>query len=117
MRTAALEALTLHPQDEQARRKLMNGIRDADPHIRSVVVGLLGPFVTQWLGAEEVIMGALNDPVPSVRQLALLMLWEASSSRIADALNIALHDNDAGIRVQAGEFIRQADSPSIATVQ
>jgi hypothetical protein len=98
MRTAALEALTLHPQDEQARRKLMDGMKDSDPHIRSVVIGLLGPFVTQWLGAEEVVMEALTDPAPSVRRLARLVLWEASSSRIADALNLALQGNDAGMR-------------------
>ena len=62
MRRAALEALTLHEGDEQARWKLMDQIRDPDPNIRSAVVGLLGPFVTQWPGAEDVIMTALRDP-------------------------------------------------------
>jgi len=111
MRTAALEALTLHDGDEQARRTLMEHIADPDLNVRAVVVGLLGPFVTQWPGAEEVVLtAALQDPAPGVRQLALLMLSEASSSRGLDTLYHALHDVDSEVRVRAEELLRDAAS-------
>jgi hypothetical protein len=123
MRTAALEALSLHDGDEQARQLLMEHIRDPDPQIRSVVLGLLGPFVTQWPGAEEVLVTALHDAAPGVRQLALLTLWEASSSRLSDALHHALEDADSGVRAQAKELLRDVagedpngHSPSMGTL-
>jgi hypothetical protein len=110
MRTAALEALILHDEDDQARRVLMNHIQDSDPGIRSVVLGLLGPFVRQWSGAEDIVTTALQDAVPGVRQLALLTLWEASSSKLSDALHRALQDTDSGVRAQAEELLRDAPS-------
>jgi hypothetical protein len=108
IRTAALEALTLHPTDERARGALMGGMTDADPDIRSVVVGLLGPFVRQWPGAEDVAMVALGDAAPTVRRLALLALWEASSPRLTEALNLLLSDHDLEIRAHAQELMLHA---------
>lgn len=110
MRKAALEGLTLHDADEQARRTLMGHIGDPDPNIRLVVVSLLGPFVTQWPGAEDVVMGALRDSVSSVRRLALQIIGEASSPALADALQLALQDEDAGIRAHAEELLRDTSS-------
>jgi HEAT repeats/HEAT repeat associated with sister chromatid cohesion len=108
IRRAALEALTLHEGDDQARWKLMDQIRDPDPNIRSAVVGLLGPFVTQWAGAEGVVMMALRDPSASVRRLALQTLWEASSPMLSDALQIALLDTDPSIRARSEELLHRA---------
>ena len=105
MRTAALEALTLHEDDERARRTLMDHIADPDTNIRLLVVGLLGPFIMPWPGAEEVVMGALRDPVSAVRHLALQTLWEASSPARANALQLALHDEDAVLRARAEELL------------
>lgn len=106
MRTAALEALTLHTGDERARRTLMEDVSDPDPHIRAVALGLLGPFVTQWSGAEEMVMMALQDPAPEIRQLALLTLSEASSSRAHEALHEAVQDSDPRVRTRAEELLR-----------
>jgi hypothetical protein len=106
MRTSALEALTLHDDDERARRALMERIADPDPHVRTVVVGLLGPFLTQWPGAEEVVLtAALQDPAPGVRQLALLILSEASSSQTLEALHRARQDADLEVRARAEELL------------
>jgi len=110
MRTAALEALTLHPEDERARRTLIAHLGDPDLHIRTAALGLLGPFVTQWPGAEDVVMTALGDPAPVVRQLALLTLSEASSPRALDALHRALHDEDMAVRDRAAELLGEAAS-------
>jgi hypothetical protein len=107
MRTAALEALTLHADDERARRTLMEHIADPDPTIRTVVVGLLGPFVTQWPGAEAVVLtAALHDPTPEVRQLALLTLSEASSTQGLEALHRARQDADPEVRTRAEELLQ-----------
>jgi hypothetical protein len=105
-RRAALEALTLHEGDDQARRKLMDHIRDPDPNIRSVVVGLLGPFVTQWPGAEDVMMTALHDAAARVRRLALQTLWESSSPKLSEALQLGLLDEEPGVRARAEELLR-----------
>lgn len=106
IRTAALEALTLHDGDEQARRTLMAHIADPDPTICALVIGLLGPFVMQWPGAEELVLTvALQDPAPGVRQLALLMLSEASSSQGLEALHRALQDADLEVRTRAEELL------------
>lgn len=108
MSRAALEALTLHAGDERARRKLIEHLSDPDPKIRSVALGLLGPFVTEWPGAEEVVMTALRDPAAWVRHLALHTLEEASSPRLADALPLALLDEDPGVRALAEELLHRA---------
>lgn len=105
MRVVALEALTLHGGDDRARRVLMDGVLDPDPNIRSVAVGLLGPFVTEWPGAEEAVMIALRDPAASIRLLALQTMWEASSPRVSAALDIALGDKDPGVRALARELL------------
>jgi hypothetical protein len=105
MRKAALEALTLHDGDEQARSTLMDGIRDPGPNIRLTVLGLLGPFVRQWSEAEEVVMTGLRDSMTSVRHLAFQIMWEASSPAMADALQLALLDEDPGIRARAEELL------------
>jgi hypothetical protein len=49
--------------------------------------------------------------------LLLLTLWEASISRLSAGLNLALQDNDPGIRAQAEEFLQQANAAGEATVQ
>jgi hypothetical protein len=108
MRTAALEALTLHPEDERARQALIAHLGDPDLHIRTVALGLLGPFITQWPGAEDVVVTALEDPAPLMRQLALLTLSEASSTRALDALQRALQDEDMGVRDRAAELLGEA---------
>jgi hypothetical protein len=108
MRTAAIEALTLHNEDERVRRALMGNIWDPDPNTRSLALGLLGPLITSWPGAQDAVMAALRDPAPEVRQLALLTLWEASSPRSANAMHRALLDSDPGVRAQAEELLRRA---------
>jgi hypothetical protein len=108
MRKAALEALTLHGEDERARRALMDAIRDPDPNIRAVVLGLLGPFVTAWPGAEEVVMTALRDPVVRVRQLAVRRISEASTPRLSAALYLALGDEHPGVRALTTALLRGA---------
>jgi hypothetical protein len=113
MRRAALEALTLHEGDERARWKLMDQIRDPDPNIRSAVVGLLGPFVKQWPGAEDVIMTALRDPDPGVRRLALHTMWEASSPKSSEALQLGLLDADPGVRARAEELLRMRNTSAM----
>jgi hypothetical protein len=110
MRVVALEALTLHGEDERARRTLVEGTLDPDLNIRSVALGLLGPFVGQWVGAEDAVMVALSDPVALVRQLALRTMWEASRPRASDALHSALQDRDAGVRALAHELLRDSFS-------
>ena len=106
MRTAALEALTRHTGDERAHQTLMEHLSDLDPHIRTVALGLLGPFVTQWSGAEEAVIAALEDPAPQVRQLALLTLSETAGFNAREALHKALHDADPGVRTRAEELLR-----------
>lgn len=108
MRTAALEALTLHAEDERARRTLMDHIGDPDPSIRSKVLGLLGPFVIEWTGAQGALMTALRDPIPSVRELALHALWEASIPGVSEALHLALQDEDPEVRALAAELLHGA---------
>jgi hypothetical protein len=108
MRTAALEALTLHPEDERARQALIAHLGDPDLHIRTVALGLLGPFIMEWPGAEDVVVTALGDPAPLMRQLALLTLSEASSPRAVDALQRALQDEDSGVRDRAAELLDEA---------
>lgn len=108
MRVAALEALTLHGDDERARQTLIDGVLDPDPNIRSVALGLLGPFVNQWPGAEDAVMMALRDPVAWMRQLALRTMWEVSRLRASDSLHLALRDGDAGVRALAHELVRDA---------
>ncbi len=110
MRTAALEALTRHSGDERARQTLMEHLADLDPYIRTVALGLLGPFVTQWSGAEEAVRAALQDPAPQVRQLALLTLAETAGLNAREALHEALHDADPGVRTRAAELLRDTTS-------
>jgi hypothetical protein len=97
----------------------MDHIRDPDPDIRLVVVGLLGPFMTQWPGAEDVVMTALRDPVATVRHLALQIMWEASSPAISEAIQLALRDEAAALRTRAEELlhevpVRGSDEPGAA---
>ncbi|HEV8306843.1 MAG TPA: hypothetical protein VGW35_04190 [Methylomirabilota bacterium] len=117
MRTAALEALTLHAADERARQALMQHITDPDADVRSVVVGLLGAFLTEWPGAEDVVMGALRDPAASVRHLAIHTLWESSTPRAAEAIQLALQDEDPKIRAFAQELLRQRTEETPSEVE
>jgi HEAT repeat protein len=110
MRTAALEALTRHTGDKRAHQTLIEHISDPDPHTRIVALGLLGPFVTQWPGAEEAVMAALQDPAPQVRQLALLTLSETAGFDASEPLHKALHDADPGVRTRAEELLRNMTS-------
>lgn len=112
MRTAALEALgALHPTDERARRKIIEGMQDPDAYVRSLSVGMLSVNWTQWPGAEDLMMAALQDAEPGVRRHALQVLWEKARPRIDEVLNIALQDDDPEIRRQAGEFLQEASMP------
>jgi hypothetical protein len=109
MRSAAIEALSLHYGDERARRALIENISDPDPNIRSLALGLLGPIITRWPGAEDIVMmTSLQDPVAEVRQLALLTMWEASSPGLTGALRRALLDRDPGVRTRAESLFRRA---------
>jgi hypothetical protein len=110
IRTAALEALALHEANEQARVKLAESVNDSDASVRLFAIGLLGPFLVQWPQAQDVVMEALQDHEPSIRRLALVALWESSSARIGEALNLALRDHEPEIRDQARKF---ADEMSI----
>ena len=112
MRTAALEALTLHPMDQRARGKLIDSVHEADPSVRTLAIGLLGPFLTQWSGAEDAVMTALSDVDPSVRQLALITIEEQSSARMAEALDIAARDSTSEIRMQAEELRQRTSATS-----
>ncbi len=104
MRQSALEALTLHADDERARTALLDHLRDASPNVRCVVIGLLGRFLGQWPGVGDAIFTALGDSVPSVRHVAVFMLWEASSPRASDALTLAYDDVDSTVRDLAEEL-------------
>lgn len=108
MRKAALEALTLHGEDERARRALMDGIRDPDPNIRAVALGLVSRFVTAWPGAEEVVLTALRDPVARVRQLAVRWISQAPTPRLSAALYLALGDEHPGVRALTAALLRGA---------
>jgi hypothetical protein len=114
LRTAALEALgALHPTDERARRKIIEGLGASDVYVRSLSVGMLNVNWAQWPGAEELMMAALQDTEPTVRRHALQVLWEKARPRIDEVLNIALQDNDAGIREQAKEFLQEVALPIV----
>jgi len=108
VRTAALEALTGHAEDPLARRLLLEHISDPDPEVRSFALTLLAPYVAQWSGAEDVVLTAVLDRVPSIRQLALQVLVESSSSRGAEAMRLARMDPDAEVRAWADELLRKA---------
>ena len=49
-------------------------------------------------------MVALSDAAPRVWRLALLALWEASSPRLTEVLNLLLSDNDPEIRTHVREL-------------
>ena len=83
-----------------------HGRREAVTQARAL--GLLGPIITRWPGAEDVVMmTSLQDPVAEVRQLALLTMWEASSPGLAGALHWALLDRDPGVRARAKGLFRR----------
>lgn len=101
MRARALEALSARPDDPRAWQTLLERARDPEPRVRNVVVGLLGPHLRRWPGAEEVVWSALRDIIAPVRGTALLALWEAASPRAGDALRLALGDADLAVRALA----------------
>ena len=104
-RAAALEALVAYGTDERVRRKLIESVGDLDPNVRATSISLLGPFVTEWPGAEDAVVRALSDTDTSVRRLALMLLGGRPSDKLTAALNVALHDSDSEIRAQAQEFL------------
>jgi hypothetical protein len=110
--TSALEALaSLYATEARARQTVMAGMRDPDPYVRSLLVGTLGPVLTQWPGAEELLMGALSDTEPEVRRRALSVLWDKAKPRSNEVLNIALYDTDPEIRRQAKELLQEVALP------
>ena len=114
VQTSALEALaSLHATEARARQTVMAGMRDPDPYVRSLVVGTLGPVLTQWPGAEELLMGALSDTEPEVRRRALSVLWDKAKPRSNEVLNIALYDTDPEIRRQANELLQEVALPVV----
>ena len=106
LRTAALQGLTLHEEDDRARRALMDHVTDADPYVRTVAIVTLGRFLAEWPGAEDHLVTALQDPVARVRALALHTLVQASSPRAPEAVTRALDDADAVVRSFAAEAAR-----------
>ena len=114
VQTSALEALaSLYATEARARQTVMAGMRDPDPYVRSLIVGTLGPVLTQWPGAEELLMGALSDTEPEVRRRALSVLWDKATPRLNEVLNIALHDTDPAIRGQANELLQEVSLPVV----
>jgi HEAT repeats len=105
VRAATLQVLARHPGDEQAREVLLSHARDPDPEIRSVTLSLLGDLLSQWPEVEETVMAGLRDPVPATRKTALHAIWDAYSPRAAEALRLALADDDPAIRVTAQELL------------
>ena len=91
----------------------MAGMRDPNPYVRSLIVGTLGPVLTQWPWAEELLMGALSDTEPEVRRRALSVLWDKATPRLNEVLNIALHDTDPAIRGQATELLQEVSLPVV----
>lgn len=112
-RSGALEVLSNHPDDERARQTLVDKTTDPDPRVRSVALGTIGRNLVRWLGAEGSALRALYDPEPSVRLLALQLLWEAHAPRLSEALAIGASDGDAAIRSRAEELRRRG--PGLAT--
>ena len=110
IRTAALEALTVHNEDPRARQLLMDQMSDPDPAIRWLALGLLTPYMAQWPGAEDVVLRAVLDPAQSIRRSALQALVETSSSRGAEAIRLARLDQDAEVRALAEELHRSVGS-------
>ncbi len=71
VQTAALEALaSLYATEARAQQAVMAGLRDPDPYVRSLTIGTLSLVLTQWPGAEELLMGALSAAEPEVRRRA-----------------------------------------------
>ncbi len=105
-RISAIESLLLHHTDDRVHKKLSDISNDPDFHLRLLALGLLGNFVSDWPEVEDILMRAMHDPEPSVRQLALQTLVENEGPHTKDALNIAIHDKDPLICNQAKEFLK-----------
>ncbi|MBI5192253.1 MAG: HEAT repeat domain-containing protein [Nitrospirae bacterium] len=104
-RISAIESLILHLTDNRVRKKLSELSNDPDFHFRLLALGLLGNFVPDWPEVEDILIKAMYDTEPSVRQLALQTLIENEGEKTKDALNIAIHDKDPLICNQAKEYL------------
>jgi len=76
MRLAALEAVATHRDDARSWRMLGAMLQDPEPSLRRVAVTQLSEVMDRWPAAEILVLGALDDPVPSVQHLARLMIEE-----------------------------------------
>lgn len=105
-RISAIESLILHHTDKRVRKKLSEISSDVDFHFRLLALGLLGNFVPDWPEVEDILIKAMYDPEPSVRQLSLQTFIENEVEKTKDALNIAIHDKDPFICNQAKEYLK-----------
>lgn len=106
MRIAALEALRGRGDDPRAPRAILDAMRDSEPRLRNVAVGLLGSHLADWPGAEEAVWSAVHDVIAPIRGIALTTLWEGSSPLAHAALQLALQDVDPGVRALAEALAR-----------
>lgn len=104
-RISAIESLILHHKDNMVRKKLSELSNDPDFHFRLLALGVLGNFVPDWPEVEDILIKAMYDPEPSVRQLSLQTFIENEVEKTKDALNIAIHDKDPLICNQAKEYL------------
>ncbi len=107
-RVAALKTIRYHHDLDQGLPILLTALKDDEPQVREVVLGLLSDL-KQFDVINAVSQVAERDPSPSLRQAALLWMAEVSPGEAYGVLEKGLNDRSPEVRHLAQRLLKNGN--------